>query len=111
VIRPLDALDRIRRLCAVARDRTQQADLLRLAEHSIEADLAKRDHTINTIAQALRDGGPASGTAADAVGAGVRRGSAADAPHCPAYELSFAIDPESATAARAGSAALDRTAP
>ena len=57
----------------VARDRTQQADLLRLAEHSIEADLAKHDRTINTIAQALRavttsigsaGWGPASGTAA-----------------------------------------------
>jgi tRNA nucleotidyltransferase/poly(A) polymerase len=28
-----------------------------------------------------------------------------------AYEPSFAIDPESTTAARAGTAALDRTAP
>jgi hypothetical protein len=28
-----------------------------------------------------------------------------------AYELSFAVDPESATAAWAGSAALDQTAP
>ena len=44
--------------------------------------------------------------------AGVRRGSAADAPHCwLASELSFAIDPESAMAARAGSVVLDRTAP
>jgi hypothetical protein len=34
----------------VARDRTQQVDLLRLAEHSIETDLAKRDRTINTMA-------------------------------------------------------------
>ena len=44
--------------------------------------------------------------------AGVRRGSAADAPHCwLASELSSLSIPESAMAARAGSVVLDRTAP
>jgi hypothetical protein len=87
---------------AAALDRTQHVDLLRLAEHSIEADLARRDRTINTTAHTA--GGdyidPFGGMGTcirDGCGccrAGVRRGSAADAPHCwLASELSFAIDP------------------
>ena len=106
---------------AAALDRTQHVDLLRLAEHSIEADLARRDRTINTTAQALRavttsirsaGWGPASGTAADALVQAFVEDPlrtlriAGSRPSCPSPSI-----PESAMAARAGSVVLDWTAP
>jgi hypothetical protein len=106
---------------AAALDPTQHVDLLRLAEHSIEADLARRDRTINTTAQARRavttsirsaGWGPASGTAADAVGQAFVEDPlrtlriAGSRPSCPSPSI-----PESAMAARAGSVVLDWTAP
>ena len=106
----------------VARDRVWQVDLLPLAGHSIEADLSNRDLTINAIAQPLKGGDYVDpfGGVADLGARRLRMVSAQAFVADPlrtlrlarlASELSFAVEPETATAARAGAAAIDRVAP
>jgi len=107
---------------AVARDRSWQVDLLPLNGRTIEDDLAARDLTVNAIARPL-----AGGNHVDPFGgrqdlrAGLLRmvsprAFAADPLRTLrlarlACELSFADDPETATAASASACALARVAP
>ena len=106
----------------VARDHSWQVDLLPLGGESIEADLARRDFTINAIAQPLRGGDyvdPFSGLR-DLQTRRLRMVSAqafADDPLRTmrlarlSSELTFTVEPETAAAARGNAAALDRVAP
>ncbi len=106
----------------VAHDHTWQVDLLPLGGESIEADLAKRDLTINAIAQPLSGGDyvdPFGGledldarllrmVSAQAFVADPLRTMRVARLSC---ELSCAVDPATAAAARSNAAALDRVAP
>jgi poly(A) polymerase len=105
-----------------ARDRSWQVDLLPLAGDSIGADLARRDLTINAIAQPLRGGeyiDPFGGLE-DLRGRQLRMVSVQAFVDDPlrtlrlarlACELSFAVDPQTASAARSSSAALATVSP
>jgi poly(A) polymerase len=106
----------------VARDRSWQVDLLPLGADTIEADLAKRDLTINAIARPLR-----GGEYVDPFGGleDLRRGrlrmvapESFDADPLRtiriarlACELAFEVDPGTVSAARARARGLDRVAP
>jgi poly(A) polymerase len=105
----------------VAHDRTWQVDLLPVGGETIEADLAKRDLTINAIAEPLRGGeyiDPFGGR--QDVRAGRLRMVSAHAFEADplrtlrlarlACELDFGVDPSTAAAARASSVALGRVA-
>jgi poly(A) polymerase len=106
----------------VARDHTWQLDLLPLGGETIEVDLAKRDLTINALAQPLRGGDYVDpfGGIADLRAHRLRMVSARAFVDDPlrtlrlarlGCELSFDVDPPTAAAARESSAALDRVAP
>jgi poly(A) polymerase len=106
----------------VARDHTWQVDLLPLAGQSIEMDLATRDLTVNAIAQPLGGGDYVDpfGGLEDLGARRLRMVSARAFVADPlrtlrlarlACELPFVVDPETAAAARASSAALERVAP
>jgi poly(A) polymerase len=106
----------------VARDHSWQVDLLALGAETIEEDLAKRDLTINAIAQPLCGGDyvdPFSGlddlrrrvlrmVAPEAFGADPLRTIRVARLAC---ELSFEVDGDTISAARAHAPALDRVAP
>jgi poly(A) polymerase len=106
----------------IARDRTWQLDLLPLVGDSIEADLAKRDLTINAIAQPI-DGGDyvdPFGGLEDLETRRLRMVSAAAFEDDPlrtirlarlACELSFSVEAETAAAARGAAPGLQRVAP
>jgi poly(A) polymerase len=106
----------------VAHNHAWQLDLLPLGGETIEADLAKRDLTINALAQPLRGGDYVDpfGGIEDLRAHRLRMVSAQAFVEDPlralrlarlACELSFDVDPPTATAARASSAALDQVAP
>jgi poly(A) polymerase len=106
----------------VARDHSWQVDLLSLGAQTIEADLAKRDLTINAIAQPLGGGDYVDpfGGLEDLRQRRLRMVSpeAFDADPLRtirvarlACELSFEVDRGTVSAARARAAGLDRVAP
>jgi putative nucleotidyltransferase with HDIG domain len=106
----------------VGPERAWQVDLVPLREGGLEADLAARDLTINALAEPL-----AGGTLVDPHGGAedleahllrmVSPGAFLEDPlrvvrlARQAHELGFAIDDETAWAARAAAPQLDRTAP
>jgi poly(A) polymerase len=106
----------------IARDRSWQVDLLPLGAHTIEADLARRDLTINAIAQPLGGGDyvdPFGGledvrqrrlrmVAPEAFDADPLRTIRVARLAC---ELSFAAEPGTVAAARERAPALDEVAP
>jgi poly(A) polymerase len=106
----------------IARDRSWQVDLLPLGAHTIEADLARRDLTINAIAQPLRGGDyvdPFGGledlrrrrlrmVAPEAFDADPLRTIRVARLAC---ELSFSAEPDTVAAARERAPALDAVAP
>jgi poly(A) polymerase len=106
----------------VARDHSWQVDLLGLGAQTIEADLAKRDLTINAIAQPLRGGDyvdPFGGledlrrrllrmVAPESFEADPLRTIRVARLAC---ELSFEVDRATVSAARTYAPALDRVAP
>jgi putative nucleotidyltransferase with HDIG domain len=106
----------------VARDHSWQVDLLPLGGEAIEADLGRRDLTINAIAQPLGGGeyvDPFGGledlhgrrlrmVSTEAFAADPLRALRLARLHC---ELGFAIDPATAAAAGASSPALSQVAP
>jgi poly(A) polymerase len=106
----------------IAPDRSWHVDLLPLAGSSIEEDLARRDLTINAIAQQLPGGeliDPFAG-ARDLRERRLRMVSAAAFTEDPlrslrlirlACEIGFSIDPETASAAGRNAAGLARVAP
>jgi poly(A) polymerase len=105
-----------------ARDHSWQIDLLPLGGETIEADLARRDLTINAIAEPLRGDGFVDpfGGLADLEAGRLRMVSpqafAADPLRTLrlariACELGFEIDPDTAARARASSEALAAVAP
>ena len=106
----------------IAKDRSWQVDLLPLGGHSIEADLGKRDLTINAIARPLRGGGYVDpfGGLQDLAARRLRMVSAAAFADDPlrtirlarlACELSFSVEQRTAAAARSNAGSLDRVAP
>jgi poly(A) polymerase len=105
-----------------ASNRAWQVDLLPLGGETIEADLTRRDFTINAIAKPLRGGGyvdPFDGRAD--LQAGRLRMVSPQAFVCDplrilrlariACELGFEVDPKTAARARAGSGSLPAVAP
>ena len=106
----------------VSRDRTWQLDLLPLGGHSIEDDLAKRDLTINAIAEPVGGGEPVDpfGGVRD-LRAGVLRMVSAEAFRRDALrtlrvvrlasELGFSIDPSTAEAGARSAPDLQDVAP
>ncbi|HEY2437047.1 MAG TPA: HD domain-containing protein [Solirubrobacteraceae bacterium] len=106
----------------VSRDGTWQLDLLPLAGRTIEEDLAKRDLTINAIAEPVGGGEPVDpfGGISDLRGQALRMVSpeafARDALRTLrlvrlACELGFTIDPRTAAAAARAAAGLREVAP
>jgi poly(A) polymerase len=106
----------------VARDRSWQLDLLPLGGETIETDLAKRDLTINAIAQPLQNGDYVDpfGGLEDLRAHRLRMVSGDAFREDPlrtlrlarlACELSFEVEAQTAASARASSPALDRVAP
>jgi putative nucleotidyltransferase with HDIG domain len=106
----------------VARDRSWQLDLLPLGGRSIEDDLAKRDLTINAIAQPLADGEPVDpfGGLRDLRERILRRVSAGAFDQDPlrvlrlarlAAELDFAVEPQTAATAASSASRLGEIAP
>jgi poly(A) polymerase len=106
----------------MARDRSWQVDLLPLVGESIESDLAKRDFTVNAIAEPLRGGGYVDpfGGLRDLENRRLRMVSAAAFANDPlrtirlarlACELSFDPEPETVAAAREHARGLDSVAP
>jgi putative nucleotidyltransferase with HDIG domain len=106
----------------VARDRSWQVDLIPLAAETIEHDLAKRDFTINAIAEPLRGGGPIDpfGGVEDLRARRVRMVAPTAFERDPlrvmrlariACELGFEIEPETAGAARVKAEGLAVVAP
>jgi putative nucleotidyltransferase with HDIG domain len=105
----------------IARDRAWQVDLLPLSGDTIEADLAKRDLTVNAIAEPLRGGAYVDpfGGLRDLGQRCLRMVSAAAFAEDPlrtmrlarlSCELSFEVEPETSTAARANAPGLQRVA-
>ena len=106
----------------VARDHSWQVDLLPLADAGIGADLAKRDLTVNAIASPLEGGDYVDpfGGLEDLRGRRLRMVSPQAFLDDPlrtlrlarlACELSFAIEPQTASTARASAAALATVSP
>jgi len=106
----------------VARDRSWQVDLLPLGGHTIEADLARRDLTVNAIAQPLRGGAYLDpfGGLDDLNARRLRMVSAhafADDPLRTirlarlSCELAFVVDRETVAAARSHASGLEHVAP
>jgi poly(A) polymerase len=106
----------------IARDRTWQVDLLPLVGGSIESDLAKRDFTVNAVAEPLRGGAYVDpfGGLRDLEERRLRMVSAAAFAEDPlrtirlarlACELSFDAEPETVAAARGHAHGLDSVAP
>jgi putative nucleotidyltransferase with HDIG domain len=106
----------------VARDRTWQLDLLPLGGESIEADLEKRDLTINAIAEPVAGGAPVDpfGGVGDLRERTLRMVSPAAFERDPlrtlrlvrlACELGFSIDPDTAAAAARCAQGLRAIAP
>lgn len=106
----------------VARDRSWQVDLLPLADKTIEADLAKRDFTINAIAEPIGGGEYVDpfGGLGDLREGRLRMVSAAAFVTDPlrtlrlarlACELDLDVDPETMMAASASAPALSGVAP
>jgi poly(A) polymerase len=105
----------------IARDRSWQVDLMPLTGETIEADLGRRDLTINAIAEPLA-GGPAVDPFAgldDLASRRMRMVSARSFREDPlrvlrlarqACELAFTIEPETLAAARASAAGLTQVA-
>jgi poly(A) polymerase len=106
----------------VAHDRTWQLDLIPLAGETIEHDLARRDFTINAIAEPLAGGEPVDpfGGLADLRAGKLRMVCAEAFEHDPlrvmrlariACELGFSVDPETIRAASSSAPGLVRVAP
>jgi putative nucleotidyltransferase with HDIG domain len=106
----------------IARDRSWQVDLLALGGQPIESDLARRDLTVNAIAQPLGGGDYVDpfGGLGDLRARRLRMVSAGAFADDPlrtirlarlSCELSFAVERATAAAARANAPALDRVAP
>lgn len=106
----------------IAHDRDWQLDLIPLAGETIEHDLAQRDFTINAIAEPLAGGAPLDpfGGLEDLRARRLRMVSAEAFERDPlrvmrlariACELGFAVQDETASAARAHAAALADVAP
>ncbi len=106
----------------IATDRRWQLDLLPLAGETIESDLAKRDFTVNAIAEPLRGGDYVDpfGGLGDLGARRLRMVSAAAFADDPlrtirlarlSCELSFAVEPATAEAARSHARRLGAVAP
>src|SRR6516162_7296038 len=106
----------------MARDRAWQVDLLPLSGDTIEADLARRDLTVNAIAEPIGGGAYVDpfGGLRDLQARLLRMVSAAAFAEDPlrvirlarlSCELSFAVDPETAVAAGLNAPGLERVAP
>jgi poly(A) polymerase len=106
----------------VSRRHDWQVDLIPLAGTTIEQDLAQRDFTINAIAEPLSGGAPIDpyGGLVDLGARRVRMVAAEAFERDPlrtmrlariACELDFAVEPETARAARASAPALAAVAP
>jgi len=106
----------------IARDRTWQVDILPLVGGTIESDLAKRDFTVNAIAEPLHGSGYVDpfGGLRDLQDRRLRMVSASAFADDPlrairlarlACELSFDAEPDTLAAARAHARDLDSVAP